>query len=136
MSNSQRSGEGLEWLEEFLRLCGNCTIDAVNQHWYGNDDIDEFKLQIGGTIERAQKPVWVTEFASSGANDKAVLFLKAAMSWLDENSAVLGYAYFMAKDGILLNASALSELGRFTKRATGNFARADHHTGKAYAGPD
>lgn len=63
------------------------------------------------------RKVWITEFALSGADEKAnVEFLKRAMEWLDGNGDVERYSWFWAgpyTGSALVNEDAsLTALGR------------------------
>lgn len=58
------------------------------------------------------RPLWITEFGASGTADEQQTFLDTVMPWLDSQSYVERYAYFMVSDGNLLSSgSSLSALG-------------------------
>lgn len=108
---------GLDWLKPFLSQCSGCQIDFVPIHWYGcgngcavDDDVASFKAQVTQAIEVANgRPVWVTEFQSL-ANGAA--FLTEVLPWLDGQTQVERYSYFMVESGVLTNGNAVSALGQ------------------------
>lgn len=114
--------QGLNWLSAFLKQCTGCPISFVSIHWYGcqngcsvSSDVNDFKSHIQSAIRAAvdpatgQKvPVWVTEFQSFTDPES---FLGEVLPWLDGESGVDRYAYFMATDGILLNGGSVSAVG-------------------------
>ncbi|KAG9803274.1 hypothetical protein KCU68_g22536, partial [Aureobasidium melanogenum] len=59
------------------------------------------------------KPVWVTEFAPTGASDAQIAtFLEDVMPWMDSQSFVESYSYFMASDGALISGTEPSTFGQ------------------------
>lgn len=106
---------GLDWLNAFLTACSECTIDFVPIHWYsGSDQAAYFKEQVANaTAVAGGKPVWVTEFGcTDGADSDISAFLEEVMPWMDEQSYVERYSYFMVADGYLVDsATALSSYG-------------------------
>lgn len=118
VTNSEESGEGLEWLESFLEECnGACDIDFVVIHWYADyTATDNFKTHVTDTIDLAANygisKVWITEFQASGTDAQQQEFMDEILPWLDEQSAVERYAYFMCKVDILLASdTSVSDLG-------------------------
>ncbi|KAF4555228.1 Glycosyl hydrolase catalytic core domain-containing protein 2 [Elsinoe fawcettii] len=107
---------GLTYQENFLNTCaGNCVIDFLNMHWYGNKQnaVYNFQLQVNKTIALGEKygigEVWVTEYGlNDGTADEKASFVKSVGEWMDGMSKVGGYAYFMTSDGILNQGSAIS----------------------------
>lgn len=111
------SDMGLSWLQNFLAACGtNCHIDCLNIHWYSySPDVDGLKKQIQDAVALAQgtKPVYISEFGIvDGSDQKINAFLMEIMPWMDANDMIAGYAYFMVRDGMLLNGTELSLYGR------------------------
>lgn len=107
---------GLTYQENFLNACnGNCSIDFLNMHWYGNKQnaVYNFQLQVNKTIALGEKfginEVYVTEFGMNDgtAQDKAD-FLNQVLPWMDGMAKVGGYAYFMCSDGSLMSGSTIS----------------------------
>ncbi|GAB7355696.1 hypothetical protein MBLNU459_g6399t1 [Dothideomycetes sp. NU459] len=106
------SPEGLTYLQNFLSACTNCTIDFINVHCYMNvySGAAYFETFINETIKiAAGKPIWVTEFGLN--NDYSYTdaqlqnFLETVMPWLDQQSQIARYAYFMDAPGILIDAT-------------------------------
>jgi hypothetical protein len=105
---------GLPWLTEFLAQCKDCKIDCINIHWYDSaSNVQYFKdhltqaQSVGGGL-----PVYVSEFGATGASDSQVsTFLQAVMPWMDSQSWIAGYAYFMVAEGNLLSGLLPSLFG-------------------------
>jgi hypothetical protein len=108
---------GLPWLTEFLKQCTDCHIDCINIHWYDSpSNVDYFKDHvtqahtIGGGL-----PVYVSEFGAVGSPSPSPsqinTFLQAVMPWMDSQSWVAGYAYFMVAEGNLLSGLLPSLFG-------------------------
>ena len=58
------------------------------------------------------KPIWLTEFGASGTAEEQNTFLETVLPWMDEQSYIERYAYFMVADGSLISTgTALSTLG-------------------------
>lgn len=106
------SGMGLDWLDQFMDLCTDCTIDCVNQHWYDSrgNDVGIFKEQVGAASKYG-KPVFVGEFAGTGSSEDISSFLSEVMPWMDGNDDIVGYAYFMVYNGMLVDGNSISGYG-------------------------
>lgn len=108
---------GLDWLGPFLEQCHDCPISFVPLHWYGcqdncpvDSDIQWFKIHVQDVIKAAGgRPVWVTEFQSFTDPEA---FLSDVIPWLESQSEVERYSYFMVSDGILASGNSLSALGK------------------------
>lgn len=111
VSSGVGSGIGLDWLEQFMGYCSDCTFDAVNQHWYNSEgnDVENFKDTINGAAKYG--PVFVGEFGAIGSASDISSFMDEVMPWMDSNSDILGYAYFMVYQGLLVDGTALSPYG-------------------------
>ena len=55
-------------------------------------------------------PIWLTEFGTTDGNDES--FISTVLPWLDSQSFVERYAYFMAENGKLLSGTGLSAAGQ------------------------
>ncbi|KAL1853802.1 hypothetical protein Plec18167_007209 [Paecilomyces lecythidis] len=116
VSNSVVSGQGLTYLENFLKACnGKCNIDAVGFHWYGDagNAANDLKAYVNKCIALAKKygisSVWLTEFGLTNASaQQQADFLHSVLPWLDSNGAVGGYAYFLCADGSLMTGTSIS----------------------------
>ncbi|KAI5210120.1 hypothetical protein E4T39_00442 [Aureobasidium subglaciale] len=105
---------GLNWLSAFLSACDGCQVDFVTIHWYDSaSNTAYFKEHVqNATDVSGGKPVWVTEFAPTGASDSDVAtFLEDVMPWMDSQSFVERYSYFMASDGVLISGTEPSTFG-------------------------
>lgn len=104
---------GLTWLSSFLGSCSDCNIGFVALHWYDSyANTDYFKQHITQAHEQTGLPVWVTEFGTTDGSDEQISgFLEEVMPWMDEQSFVERYAYFMASDGKLNSGSEMSSYG-------------------------
>jgi hypothetical protein len=92
---------GLDWLSRFQKNCPGATWHAANIHFYDQYDdqtFDRFKAHVELAISTFNKPLWITEFGlnpGTATPDQAASFLKQAISYLDGNASVQGYAWFM-----------------------------------------
>lgn len=63
----------------------------------------------------AGRPIWITEFKPSGSDEQIKRFLSEVIPWLDTQSDIHRYAYFMARPGagMMINdaATGLSGVG-------------------------
>jgi len=110
---------GLTYMSNFLSACGGkCDIDFMAIHWYSgytSTAADDFKSHVSSAIELASQngieSVWITEFALNGASDSdTASFLKEVLPWMDSQSAVGRYAFFMCAEGLLTSGSAISDV--------------------------
>jgi len=104
---------GLTYLGDFMTACSTCTIDYVVLHWYGTESSD-FISHVEAAYAQTNLPIWITEFGlTSGTDDEISAFLETVMAWMDSTSYVERYAYFMASEGVLVNAAGtgLSDYG-------------------------
>lgn len=102
---------GLAYLENFMAACSDCGIQAVNIHWYdSSNNVAYFKQHIQDAYAKFNLPIWLTEFGTTDGNDQA--FLAEVLPWLDSQPFVEKYAYFMAKEGVLLSGGQLSAAGK------------------------
>lgn len=117
VSNSGSDGQGLSWMKTFLSECTDCKISALAVHWYADASYtDYFKQFINETVALATEnnieDVWLTEFQATGDTASQVTFLEEILPWLDAQSNVSRYAYFMCSSSVLLTAAnVLSEIG-------------------------
>jgi hypothetical protein len=116
VKNADGSPMGLPWLKEFLAQCTDCKIDCLNIHWYDSaSNVQYFKDHVteAHALGNGQLPVYVSEFGATGnpAPSDVSTFLKAVMPWMDSQSFVSGYAYFMVANGNLLNGLVPSLFG-------------------------
>ncbi|KAF3386497.1 Alkali-sensitive linkage protein 1 [Penicillium rolfsii] len=121
VSSSTTAGLGLSWFEEFMGDCSSCGITGLAVHWYGNT-ADEFTSFVEQAISTATSyglsEVWVTEFALNsdvnGVTDAAatVSFLETVLPWLDAQTSVTRYSYFMCAENYLLVDDALNQAGQ------------------------
>ncbi|KAI4754530.1 hypothetical protein E4T52_13333 [Aureobasidium sp. EXF-3400] len=115
VTNGQGS-MGLNWLAAFLEACDGCQVDFVTIHWYdAASNTAYFKEHVQNATDVAGgKPVWVTEFAPTGSPSNADIstFLEDVMPWMDSQSFVERYSYFMASDGALISGTEPSTFGQ------------------------
>lgn len=107
---------GLTYLGNFLSALKDAggSYDFCSIHWYDSaTNIDYFKnyMQEASTACNG-KPIWLTEFGASGSADEQNTFLQTVMPWMDEQSYIERYAYFMvATDNLISTGTTLSTLG-------------------------
>ncbi|KAJ6089911.1 hypothetical protein N7467_005127 [Penicillium canescens] len=119
-TSSTTDGQGLSWMNSFMDSCSSCGITGMAVHWYGNT-ADEFKSFVTEAISTASNhnlsEVWITEFALAadinGSSDLAATtaFLNEVIPWLDQQTGVTRYSYFMCAENYLLSGSALNQAG-------------------------
>lgn len=113
------SANGLPWLDKFLRLCVDCTIDFVPLHWYDSSSNSAYLRDYLGKAQviAGDRNLWITEFSASGSMNEQVEFLTNVIPWMDAQSRIERYAWFWcdpsALTGQLINAEAqLTDLGK------------------------
>lgn len=62
VTNSQNSGQGLDYLSSFVSECTNCDLDFAVVHWYA-ESLDDFKSHVTQAHQLTGLPVNVAEFA-------------------------------------------------------------------------
>jgi hypothetical protein len=106
---------GLAWLSSFLQECSGCTVDVVPIHWYGDaTDPDDFTSHVQQAYSASGgRPIWITEFGATGSDDEIESFFQTVLPFLDSQSYVERYAYFMDGEGSLVNSAGtgLSDIG-------------------------
>ncbi len=123
--------QGVDWLLEFTRLirAGHSDVDFWAVHWYG-ETLGQFYDYIWSTHHRlgAEKPVWITEFASTNWSVESPLgrehvegFARESCAYLDTLEWVERYAWFgpmrdcgtVGRWAVMLDGEGkLTELGR------------------------
>ncbi|KUI63217.1 hypothetical protein VP1G_10353 [Cytospora mali] len=117
ITNSGTDGEGVSWLKEWVSSCGgSCAYSFCAAHWYSPADSSDFLNFVSDVYEACgNKPVWITEFAPTGADDSTISsFLEEVQDALDNDSTysfVERYAYFYVADGYLVDGSSASSYG-------------------------
>ncbi|OCT46425.1 hypothetical protein CLCR_01151 [Cladophialophora carrionii] len=105
---------GIDWLNAFFKSCaGQCKVDFVAFHWYDSaSNFGYFQSHVQDVIDAAAAngvgKVWLTEFGASGSDSEVASFLEQAIPWLESQTAVDRYAYFMCADGILVKSNTIS----------------------------
>lgn len=68
---------------------------------YGSPtDPGSFTSYVQSFYQQFGKPIWITEFGTNGGTDAQIIaFLQQVMPWLDSQSYVQRYAYFMDTNG-------------------------------------
>ncbi|KAJ6149575.1 hypothetical protein N7471_000774 [Penicillium samsonianum] len=121
VTSSTDTGAGLSWFESFIGSCSSCGISGLAVHWYGNT-ADEFKSFVTQAVDTASKynlsEVWITEFAlnadMNGAMDASATaaFLNEVIPWLDSQTGVARYSYFMCAENYLLSGGTPNQAGQ------------------------
>lgn len=117
ITNSGTDGEGVSWLKEWVSACdGQCDYSFCAAHWYSPADSSVFLQFVSDVYEACgNKPVWITEFAPTGADDSTISsFLETIQDALDNDSNysfVERYAYFYVADGYLVDGTSASSYG-------------------------
>lgn len=112
---------GLTWLQQFMTKCTGCRFDFIVVHWYSNHyaGATYFESFINDVRKVANgKPIWVTEFGLTSddpyTEDQLIDFLETVMPWMDQQSDIHRYAYFMDEAGALINSNGkgMSTVGK------------------------
>lgn len=121
VTSSTTPGMGLSWFQSFMGSCSSCGVSGLAVHWYGNS-ASELKAFVQQAISTASSyglsEVWLTEFALvsdiNGSGNPAVTaaFLRDVLPWLDSQSMVSRYSYFMCAQNYLLSGSTLNAAGQ------------------------
>ncbi|KAF2230502.1 glycoside hydrolase family 128 protein [Viridothelium virens] len=137
VTNSQTPGEGLDYLDSFLSSYSGTKIDAINLHWYDSykntqgfiDYVNNASATLGKKFshlsgsQNGQFTTYITEFGFTDGEqhddyqyhpasdaDQATA-LKAVLPFLDAQSFVKRYSYFMVYDGLLVNDGSTTQSG-------------------------
>ncbi|KAF7559880.1 hypothetical protein G7046_g4260 [Stylonectria norvegica] len=117
VTNSGDAGQGLAWLSAFFTACnaqGGCQVDFCPVHWYSDA---QYSSTIWTHLKNAHdicggRPIWLTEFAATGADSTVTPFLQSVIPQLEALSYLDGYSYFMVSTGRLMSSStSLSAYG-------------------------
>ncbi|KAL5114957.1 hypothetical protein ACEQ8H_007129 [Pleosporales sp. CAS-2024a] len=110
------NGMGLDWLRSFISACQGCNIDFICIHWYDQaTNVQYFKDHVNAArAVAAGRPIWITELGPQGSDYDIKNFLNEVIPWMDKSSDIHRYAYFMAREGLLINAQGtdMSDIGR------------------------
>jgi len=129
VSSTDAPNWGLDWLIQFWNELtengsnnGTFTFDIVNTHYYADcSDVGSAVSGFSAYVEKVygsfpNLPVWVSEYgcsAGTGSQQDEIDFIAATAGWMDQQSFVEKYAYFMAYPGMLLDSeNSLSALGQ------------------------
>ncbi|KAG6833748.1 hypothetical protein H0H87_001180 [Tephrocybe sp. NHM501043] len=105
---------GKTWLQNFLKACEGCTVDAIAVHFYGTDPqkLIDYLVEIHNTFG---KPIWLTEYAcedfSGGkqcSTDDVWNFMTKTKNFMDNTSWMERYFYF----GAMYNLGNVAEVNR------------------------
>lgn len=106
---------GLDWLGNFTQTVD---VDFICIHWYGGDTLANSVADLKSHVQQANqrfpgKNIWITEFqyTGSGAQDQ---FLEQVVPWLDSQSYVERYAYYLAGQGsdFMVSGTSLNTIGQ------------------------
>lgn len=121
VTSSTDNGQGLSWFDSFYEQCKDCKITGLAVHWYGNT-AEEFKDFVQKAMKKASdkglSELWITEFAlnddAQGTKNVngAADFINNVIPWLDSQSGVTRYSYFMCAESYLLNGKKLNKAGQ------------------------
>nr|POF07832.1 alkali-sensitive linkage protein 1 [Quercus suber] len=117
VTNGVGEGIGISYMQYFMGNCTNCQVDFIPLHWYGSVlDPNSFTTYVQSFYQKFNKPIWITEFGTSSGTDAQIIsFLQQVLPWLDSQSYVQRYAYFMdtnAGSPYLLNTNdTMTDIG-------------------------
>ncbi|KAF8639652.1 hypothetical protein AX17_000917 [Amanita inopinata Kibby_2008] len=91
---------GKQWIEDFIKACNGCQIDAIALHYYGTSAQDMIKYLID-FHQTFQRPIWVTEFAcqdfsyrTSCSRGDIFNFMGTVKAFMDKTDWVAHYFAF------------------------------------------
>ncbi|RDX52523.1 hypothetical protein OH76DRAFT_1480632 [Lentinus brumalis] len=106
------SGNGVQWLQQFIQACSGCNVDFIAVHQY-DTSTSSFKAAIQQYHNAFPgKPIWVTEWACEDFNSggkgpcsasAASSFMKTIQAFFDSQSYIERYAWF----GVFPNTSPI-----------------------------
>jgi hypothetical protein len=106
---------GLAWLGSFLQSCEGCTVDVVPIHWYDSAENSAYFMSYVQQAYAAggNRPIWITEFGASGSDEEVGAFFQTVLPWLDSQSYVERYSYFLDAENSLVSSAGtgLSDIG-------------------------
>jgi len=115
------NGNGISWLQDFVKSCDKCQFDFIPIHYYGPfEGLPGFAGQMTSTF--GNKTIWVTEFAfPQGSAAQSQDFLNRSLAFLDspEASFIERYSYFGTyrndvKNWVGSGAAMMDSSGRLT----------------------
>ncbi|RFU81578.1 glycoside hydrolase [Trichoderma arundinaceum] len=118
VTNSDKPNEGIMWLKQFISACaslpGGCSIDFCAVHWYSDAQFaDSLFRHLEAAYKVCGRPIWLTEYAAFGQDDKVMSFLETMIPRLDSLAYVHKYSYFMVSVNRLMSSStSLSIIGQ------------------------
>ena len=118
VSASDDPNQGLNWLGQFIDQCSGCTIDFIDLHWYGGQNVDWIKNFLTKAHDRFKKLIWVTEYGlNEGDRQASLSWLEQVTPWMDQQDWISRYAYFIDAPGdkqlINSNGNGLNSIGQF-----------------------
>jgi hypothetical protein len=121
VTNGVGDNMGLSYLRRFMEGCVGCRVDFIPLHYYGSvHDLDGLQRHVEAAWEMFGRsiPIWVTEFGAAGGTEAdTVAWLRVVLPWLDAQSYVERYAYFMASNAgppcLLHENGTLTDVGKF-----------------------
>ncbi|RKF57282.1 Alkali-sensitive linkage protein 1 [Erysiphe neolycopersici] len=110
--------DGILWLDKFMQLCSQCTIDFMTVHWYDSATNSEYfrsyLQQLHDLIGLYN--IWITEFSARGTLEEQIKFLAENLPWMDELPWIERYAWFWcdpstSQGSLVDSGAALTSLG-------------------------
>ena len=117
VTNGVGEGMGISYMEQFMGNCTGCTVDFIPLHWYGSVlDPASFKSYVQSFWQQFGRPLWITEFGTTSGTDAQIIsLLKIGLPWLDKQTYVHRYAYFMDRNTgspyLLETNNAMTDIG-------------------------
>lgn len=87
---------GILWLNKFVQLCSECTIDFITVHWYDSASNSEYLRSYLQQVHNQIGPqnIWITEFSARGTLEEQSKFLAENLPWMDALQWIERYAWF------------------------------------------
>lgn len=92
----------IRYLDDFFKACPDCRVDYIAVHNYMNTEPAlEGNLAL---YKKYNKPIWLTEFCAYSSNqgltpDKQKDFMVEALSYLENDTSIYRYSWFIGRNG-------------------------------------
>ncbi|MCR5886959.1 glycosyl hydrolase [Hymenobacter sp. J193] len=117
--NGQKFTDPVDYLDAFFAACPTCKVDYIAVHWYACD-LGALQWYIG-RFKKYGRPLWLTEFACGDLPHAQITlakqkeYMKAAVSYLENEPSVARYAWFSGRNGEIPNINLLGDYGQLTE---------------------
>lgn len=106
---TDNNGSPFEYLDAFFADCSGCRVDYIAIHGYMSS-VSSLEQYVEQFHQRYNKPIWLTEWnltsgTGSETTEQQLDFLAKTTRWLEAQSYVARYAWFIGRTSASANAS-------------------------------